>query len=248
GDITNACTRQEWDNANRAMRVLDGVVPYFMVMGNHDYAACKPAGRDSTLFNECFGSHWFSKLSWYGGHFGEGNENAFYTFRAGGMDFLVVCLEFGPRDEVLQWADEIVAKNKTRRTIVVTHCYMYSDDTRVGAGDSANPHAYKCTNDGDELWEKFVKKHENIFLVLSGHILNDGTGRMTSTGDHGNKVHQVLANYQMRDGGDGWLRIMKFLPSEDRIVVSTYSPLTKQHATDEENDFRLEYEMERTWR
>lgn len=58
-----------------------------------------------------------------------------------------------------------------------------------------NPHAYKILdkdcNDGEEMWEKFVKKHENIFMVLSGQIMGKGVGRLTSRGDHGNDVHQL---------------------------------------------------------
>ena len=84
--------------------------------------------------------------------------------------------------------------------------------------------------------------HANIFLVLSGHILYDGLGRLTSTGDHGNVVHQVLTNYQMKArGGNGWLRIMTFLPKEQTIRVRTYSPFLDEWATDEQNQFELSY-------
>jgi len=48
------------------------------------------------------------------------------------MKFIVICLEFGPRDTVLEWANKIVSEHKDRKAIVVTHNYMYSDDTRVG--------------------------------------------------------------------------------------------------------------------
>lgn len=244
GDITDGNTEKEWDNAVQAMHILDGILPYCMVMGNHDYGAGGPAARNSTLFNKYFGTQRFRKESWYGGNFGDGNENAYYTIRAGGMDFLIVCLEFGPRNEVLEWANKVINDHGNYRTIIATHCYTYSDDTRVGDGDKWNPHTYKCSNDGEEMWEKLVKKHSNIFLVLSGHILNDGLGRLTSTGNHGNKVHQILSNYQMKaKGGNGWLRIMKFVPAEDKIVVTTYSPVTKEYSNDPENQFELDYPM-----
>jgi len=87
-----------------------------------------------------------------------------------------------------------------------------------------SPHSYGCKgNDGDEIWEKLVRKHRNIFLVLIGHILNDGLGKLTSIGDKGNQVHQILANYQMKkNGGNGWLRIMKFLPAENKIIIPEF--------------------------
>ncbi|MCF7817538.1 MAG: metallophosphoesterase [Kiritimatiellales bacterium] len=243
GDITHLCTEPEWEVADQAMSIIDGLVPYCMVMGNHDYEQGKPSQRNSAQFNKHFGSQRFGKEPWYGGNFGEGNENAFYRIHVEGADFIVLCLEFGPRDEVLEWANQVVSQNKDHKVIVVTHSYTYSDDTRVGTGDKWNPHGYGCSNDGDDMWDKFVKKHENIFLVLSGHILNDGLGRLTSVGDKGNEVHQILANYQMKpNGGDGWLRIMKFIPEEKKIAVTTYSPLLKQYAEDAANQFEVEYE------
>lgn len=244
GDITHRNSEAEWKVAYGAMRILDNVVPYFMVMGNHDLGPGGTAeNRNSDLFNKYFGPQHFDGKPCYGGHYGEGNENAYYFLQAGGMEFLIVCLEFGPRDEVLQWANEIVEMHKHLRTIVVTHCYTYSDNTRVGDGDDWNPHIYGVNgNDGDEVWDKFVKKHENIFLVLSGHILHDGLGRLASTGDHGNQVHQVLANYQMKEnGGNGWLRIMRFRPTQNKIEFSTYSPVLDKFAEDDQNKFEVDY-------
>lgn len=245
GDITNGGTEDEWKVADQAMSILDGVVPCCMVMGNHDYEGSAPAQRGSAQFNRHFGGQRFGKQSWSGGRFDDGNENAFYFIRAGGMKFMVLCLEFGPRDEVLEWADRVIAAHRRYRTIVVTHCYMYSDDTRVGRGDQWNPHEYGSNcNDGDEVWEKLVRKHRNIFLVLSGHILNSGRGRLSSMGSNGNKVDQILANYQtMENGGNGWLRIMEFRPEENKIIVSTYSPSISRYSTDPRDTFEIEYRM-----
>ena len=52
GDIVQTSTKKpEWKNADRAMRLLDGVVPYSMVPGNHDMVV---KTRDSSLYNEFF--------------------------------------------------------------------------------------------------------------------------------------------------------------------------------------------------
>lgn len=40
-----------------------------------------------------------------------------------------------------------------------------------------------------------------------------------------NTVHTLLADYQARtNGGNGWLRILEFVPPENKINVKTYSP------------------------
>lgn len=246
GDITHTNTGPEWRNVDRAIRVLEGVVPYCLAIGNHDMSTSGTAkDRDTALFDRFFPPARLSKYRWYGGHFANSIQNAYYLFHAGGMKFLVICLEFGPRDQVLEWANRVVSAHSDYRTIVVTHNYMYSDDTRSGEGDKWNPHGYGCKgNDGEEMWEKFVSKHENIFLVLSGHILNDGLGKQTSIGVHGNQVHELLANYQMKpNGGNGWLRIMKFVPRKNKIYVRTYSPWLNRWAKDPDNHFELDYRM-----
>jgi len=247
GDITNHNSEPEWANAEKALRCLDGVAPYCLAVGNHDMDTSGTARRRETApFNARFPIARLQGQPWYGGHYRDTGENAFYLFDASGLKLLVVCLEFGPRDEVLEWANDVVARHKERRVIVVTHNYMYSDDTRSGPGDKWNPHDYGCGgNDGEEMWTKLVSRHRNIFLVLSGHILNDGLGRQTSTGARGNAVHEILANYQMHaNGGNGWLRILEFYPRENRIRIRTYSPWLKQYADDGQNAFELDYDMQ----
>jgi len=43
---------------------------------------------------------------------------------------------------------------------------------------------------------------------------------MTSQGDNGNRVYQLIIG----EDYDGWLRILKFVPAENKIYVKTYSP------------------------
>jgi hypothetical protein len=245
GDITDNNNENEWEESDTALSILDNVVPLFLVPGNHDTG---PGGRMGTIetefLDEYFPPSRFKKKAWFGGVFEEKSiKNAYYYLQAGDVTFIIVCLEFGPRDEALDWAGKILSEHEDKKAIIVTHCYMNHDDTRVGPDDSYNPHNYKHgDNDGEEIWDKLVRKHENIVFVLSGHILGDGTGRQTSVGDNGNEVHEILSNYQM-DLNGGWLRIMRFVPDENKVYVTTYSPYQNKYKDDPENKFTLDFEM-----
>ncbi len=220
---------KEWINADRSMKILDGVVPYGIALGNHDYNGT--TRRNSTLFNKFFPPSRFAKYRWYGGGYDKKtNDNSCQRFKAAGMDFLVVCLELGPRDEVLKWAGDLVARHPRHRTIVVTHCYLNRDGTRITKKEKGGPGTYvKKNNDGEEMWTKFVSRHKNIFMLLCGHIIRTPGARLSSKGVKGNTVHQLLSNYQgLRNGGNGWLRLMKFAPGENKIHVKTYSPTLKK--------------------
>src|SRR5690606_37671202 len=124
-------------------------------------------------------------------------ENTYHTFHAGGLDWLIVSLEFGTRNGVLQWAGEVIEAHPGHKVIINTHDYMYSDDTRmsIDRGHSWVPQRYgvgkdtgdEAVNDGEMMWDKLVSRYPNVLLVFSGHVLYSGTGQLVSTGEHGNE-------------------------------------------------------------
>jgi len=77
-----------------------------------------------------------------------------------------------------------------------------------------------------------------VRFVLSGH-LNNGA-RQTSVGQHGHKVHEMMAAYH--DPPEGWLRLLEFLPDGKTVQVRTYSPYLKRSRTDDRNEFVLDVE------
>jgi predicted phosphodiesterase len=236
GDIVqNPGEKPEWETANRAMTLIDGVVPYSMVPGNHDMVL---PNRDATLYNFYFSPKRFVGRKWYGGHMGESNDNNFCVFEARGMQFMVVSLEFAPRDEALEWAADVIKSHPKHRVIVATHCYMRPDGRDKQGGTS-----YKVAgNSGEQMWEKLIRKQPNVFLVVSGHVL--GVGLQTSINDAGGKVLEMLTDYQgLPNGGDGWLRSLEFSPDENKIHVKTYSPLLRKHNKDEKETFSMDYKM-----
>jgi hypothetical protein len=249
GDFTNYNAIREWENADDAMAILDAAgVPYVAATGNHDTGTGGTTGtRDVGYFNTYFPLSRFPNLQ--GTYEPDHEENSYHYFTAGGIDWLIMSLEFGSRTAVLNWANGIIAAHPNRRVMVVTHAYMYSDDTRIGPGDTWNPHDYtacstaagdQVCNDGEEMWTNFVKLHETISFVFSGHILNDGVGTLLSTGDYGNPVYQMLANYQFEaNGGNGWLRIVTFYPDQQKVAVKTYSPYLDRYKTDVDQQFEF---------
>ncbi|MHB8898280.1 MAG: metallophosphoesterase [Thermoguttaceae bacterium] len=226
----------EWQVADRAHQFLDGEVAYSMLPGNHDLEyKNKVYSRETTLYNKHFGPQRFAGQPWYGGHWGETNDNNYCRFEAGGMKFLVVSLEYAPRDEVLAWAAEVAAAHADHRVIMATHCYMRPTGRDDQCGGTIG-------NSGNGTWEKFVRPSPNVFLVVSGHVL--GVGRQVSTNDAGRPVHETLVDYQgLPNGGNGWLRIMRFVPDQNRIEVRAYSPLLGKTMDDDGHTFQLPYEM-----
>ncbi|MDR1860314.1 MAG: serine/threonine protein phosphatase, partial [Bacteroidales bacterium] len=122
---------------------------------------------------------------------------------------------------------------------------------------------YKLPNPnwGEQVWEKLVKPSKNIELVLSGHIsglkFTQSVGYRTDKNAAGRTVHQMLFDTQAitgwnGNGGDGWLRILEFLPDDRTVKVTTFSPLfaasptTQQFAYEraEYNDFTFQFDTD----
>ena len=256
GDITQTNTAVEWKVAARAMKQLDGHVPYFMTLGNHDYSANGKCVDRTTHFNTYFPLAKYRTAPTFGGVYDrepDRLENSFHTFAVGDRKFLVLSLEFGPRADVLRWANQVVADHRDREAILITHAYMFHNDTRYdwnkyGKQQNWNPHAYGVAaatsddvNDGEELWQKLVSKHENFILTLNGHVLVDGLGRTVTPTPGGRDVHQVLVNFQMRPvGGDGWLRLLEFRADRKTVEVVDYSPTRNQHNNSPQNRFTMQ--------
>lgn len=246
GDIVDyGSSVTQWQNADTAVKILDrAAVPYLMPLGNHDYDNIAPADRSTTFFNQYFGPQRYAGRSYFKGTYPSGQaDNMWAIFNVNGHPYLVIALEFYPRDEALTWAAGILKANPTIDAIIVTHAYTYSDNSRIGSCDADSPPTYHMTdaNDGEHMWIKFASQFPNIRLVLSGHIkTGTGIGRLATIGASGNLVNQMLSDYQAyANGGDGWLRILHFYPSQNRIDVSTYSPFLNQYLTDADNAFSV---------
>ncbi|XAL98039.1 PEP-CTERM sorting domain-containing protein [Phycisphaeraceae bacterium D3-23] len=298
GDITNRNNTTEWDRAYDAISRLDGEVPYILATGNHDYGPGGGAGDRSTLFNDYFDEGIYYETSGAGSlvydnieiaeqfvdtaRFGAGPdnetlENVAYDFTApDGREMLIFSLEWGVRQEVVDWANAVAAREEYEghTAILLTHAYMYSDDERYdwtnqntandepgnthsGSSQGANPHVYNTadtddgnpandTNDGEELWRELVSQHGNFEMTFNGHVIIGGQlGYRQDAGSIGQQVHQMLYNAQAdANGGDGWIRLLEFLPDGETVQVKTYSPYRDRLGldpwrTDADNQFTI---------
>jgi hypothetical protein len=253
GDIVDADEPRQWQSAARSLHRLDGVVPYVLAAGNHDYRRRGAWISRETSLNAYFPKRDAEPNVESRGTFEPGHgEDSFELVETPAGPWLILSLEFGPRDAVLAWADRILRRHAGTPAILITHAYLDSSNTRydhVGRSDQLwNPHRYLAdgptgeVNDGEEIWRKLVATNDNILFVLCGHDLDDGVGRLTSVRADGTSVHQILANYQTGAlGGEGFLRLMRFFPDARKVTVRTYSPYADRFKTDADNQFTLDY-------
>ncbi|RPI87242.1 MAG: hypothetical protein EHM41_05705 [Chloroflexi bacterium] len=250
GDVVDNNQAAQWENANAAWDILDAAeIPYLLAIGNHDYDTFSSADRLSTAWNTFLPQNRYTGCTWWnGGFFEEGkSENAFLLLTIAGTGYIFLSLEFGPRDEVLSWANDLLKTYASQTAIIITHSYLYHDGTRVKPGTEHNPKDYELgatAHDGEDMWEKLVNLHNNVLLVLSGHHINgENAARRSDRTTGGSIVHQLFANWQDtdRDTAYGWLRLLTF--GKNCIRVQTFSPVSGQKLVDEANEFELSYKL-----
>jgi len=225
---TNALYRLE----NPQTTFLEYGIPYGVAVGNHDQSPGADPVGSTTFYNEFFGEAHFAGRDYYGGHHGANNDNHYELFSASGLDFIVVHLEFDPlaNPVVLNWADSLLKSYSDRHAIVVSHWII----------NAGNPATFSAQ--GRAIYDA-LKTNVNFFLMLCGHVSPEEGQREDTF--NGRTVYSLMSDYQSRiNGGNGWLRLLEFSPSNNVIRVRTYSPTLNQFETDADSQFDLPCDLQ----
>lgn len=240
GKAANQPSKSQWEAVSHAFARLDGRVPYVTALGNHDYGYKSIENRKSN-FNTYFPvdkNFQNQKILREVGLNAEGIptlENAAFEFTSPqGRKMLVVSLEFAPRDTTIGWAKKVISqeKYKDHTVILLTHSYMNAENEHI----VKEKYPIENGNYGAAIFEKLVKPSKNIQMVFAGHIGSPDNPKAhiafrTDKNAAGKKVQQMVFNAQalgggwMGNGGDGWLRILEFMPDGKTVNVKTFSPL-----------------------
>ncbi len=241
GDLKDGnANTTEWRNATNAMYRLENPartglaegIPYGMAVGNHDQEPMGDQDGTTTHFNQYFGVSHFTGRSWYGGAYDVNNDSHFDQFSASGLDFIVLYFEYGRYGSgVLDWADGVLAAHPGHRAIVVTH-YAGSDRTP----SSFSPQGSAIFNG--------LKANTNFFLMLGGHVASNGGEGSRSDTYLGRTIHTLISDFQgWMNGGNGFLRLMYFSPSNNTVTIRTYSPWLNEYRTDANSQMSFAYPM-----
>lgn len=256
----------EIPTAIKAFELLAGKLPFSVVPGNHDYDALwtdpqhapQPGAEDKGVSIRHIGgltgylsafsnqSPLFKGQPWYVASNDEGADSA-QVFNAGKCQLLHIGLQFDPPDSSLAWARRVIKRFPGIPTLVTVHKYLDRDGRRADTPALDLSVLDRRDNNPQMVWDEFISQHDQVFMVLSGHI--GGQGYSVDHNDDGHEVHQMLADYQGRSRvarqaagsqdkglstGDGWLRLLDFDLDSARptVKVRTYSTHYRKHSTE----------------
>jgi len=235
GDLVNFDNYDHYEVASKGYESFDANhIPYAIALGNHDTEAvgfnsgsAAPGNVNQNLrkthkFNSYFPVSRFSNQR--GRYEADKSDNAYYTFKVGNTNWLVISLEFCPRMGPINWAGDIVKEFFNYNVIIITHYHL------TPKGEIADRNAGYGDFSPKDVFERLVKKYANIRFVLSGHVMSSAL--KVDTGENGNKIYQILQNYQNEDLGGGYIRLLTFDVDKKSVSASMYSPFYKKTKED----------------
>ena len=181
--------------------------------------------RHTEEFNDVFNASRYTNVA---GAYESGKvDNIFTTYDAGEKQWMMLTLELWPRQEVIDWANSVVAAHPNHNVIVQTHSYLDGN----GAISTSNG-GYGATSPM-HLFNTFISQHPNIKMVFSGHT-GMGASRV-DTGVAGNKIVSFLQTFH--SGNDNPVRIVKV--NTERGTVESYMQSPKNNT--EITGYRVNY-------
>lgn len=280
----------EWKLSAKCFENLNGQIPVLTVPGNHDYDRWVGTNHQtvgSKTYNKYYGpqSNFFNDKEWYKGSSKEG-RNSWAIFNAAGNDFLVIGLELNPDNESILWAQEILNKNKGLPAILLTHAYLSRNQEIIKDEQEINKEIksiipdyvsgvnYKFTEsnyrlkyngwNARKLWEDFVSKNNQIFMVVCGHVGTDTKpcGYRIDKNDNGYTTYSIYSNFQdyrnylnehnikykkkPKACGDGWFSILDIDLKNKQINFSCFNSETGKtlHGEPFEMSFPIDWDWE----
>ena len=242
GDVVQSGgeSRKEWQLAVAAFKRLNGKVPFGIVAGNHDADLIGNRSTDYAMYREHCGRAMLKDCPTLVA-LSEDECSSIHKVSAPGMTFLSLHLEPDVRASTIAWVLEQLDKFPKLPVLLTTHNYL--NDVTRSRDKTTSMRLFG--NSAEDLFQGFIRKQPRVFCVLGGHQFHaGGEFSQLSRNDVGGQVVELLQDYQARtNGGDGWLRLLRFNIKSKKLIVQTYSPVLKRFETDADSFFVIPLEL-----
>lgn len=226
GDSTNDYDDTvQWGNAlNFYNELYKGGYKILQQPGNHDYG--------DNYYLDAFGPESdFGKKT--GNTFSPSGYSSYITFDGGSYKYLAVNISMFHISDASEreWLQSVLTEYKDYPTIVTSHSFQDVD--------AAKPNAVTMNDFGKSVWD-IVKKHSQVFMMISGH--NHGAGAEVLLNDAGLDVYSVMTDYQFTyNGGNAFFRFAEFDEAHNKIRLSSFSPYSATLRDDDRTFFDVNY-------
>lgn len=226
GDVSENNLETQWKRFYDDTYGIASRIPYYVVTGNHDYDwhNFKIKDRRTTFINK-YADFSLTRKNIIA-YFEEDSLENYVAIVNYARNIYLLALEFGPREEVLNWAKLYVQNNSDKQFILMTHEWLTRLGERIKENSFAEAHfkGYSSFSTPEDVWNKLVYPNDNILCVLCGH--NGFSAKLFSENEIGRKVPQILFNLQYQtNGGNGLVQLWEFPHQSDSVRVCAYDTI-----------------------
>lgn len=166
GDITQKNEISSWSLFHTATDDLAKKILYVSMIGDHDYSWDGQfiIGRDYTHFSDYMdfeNTHSCIEAMYEPGKM----ENIVVRNTIHGERYDILALEFGPRPEVVEWANQWVSSHSDLKYILMNHEYLEAGGGRRTEGLKCAARLRKCSTflTPEQVWDSLVKVNDSSF-------------------------------------------------------------------------------------
>lgn len=207
----------EWENADKAMKILDDAnMPYGVLAGNHDIAA---GAMEYENYQKYFGAQRVQDQPTFGEAYKD-NIGHYDLLTENGQDFIILYMSWDIYADEINWMNSVLQKYSDRKAILCFHTY-----TRVAYNSDGGLMDYY----GQLVQDNVVAQNPNVIAVLNGHY--HGASYETTVFDddkdgvYDRTVYQICTDYQSGfEGGSGYIKMLYFDLDNNKIYINSYSP------------------------
>ncbi len=156
-------------------------------------------------------------------------DNAYRTFTAGGLKWLLINYEFHPRQVVQEWMKTVLERHSDHNAILFTHMFI------GGSGQIATSFEGYGSPQGapNVVFDNVIKQYSNVRFTFSGHT---GTAACaTFTGVNGNSIYSFMDNRREGSPAPNHVRLIEINVSGRTATSRIYAPNLDQNLSQASN-------------
>ena len=169
--------------------------------------------------------------------------NSYKTAEICGNKYIFITVDFNPTLPVVDWLNGILEQYSDHHAIITTHAYIDTRGKHLSENDGTMyDHGVSAT----QLWNSCIKLHENVLMVVCGHVGITKPLVSARKGVNGNMVREILVDaqkydqYRDEDGtvlagiqDTGAVLYMNFSEDGGKVTFDYYSTLMNKEYSQE---------------
>jgi hypothetical protein len=144
--------------------------------------------------------------------------NAYNTFTAGGLKWVIINYEMWPRQVVQEWMKTVLERHSDHNAILITHYHI-----DYGGGLSTGTEYGSPQGSPRAVYDRVIKQFSNIKFVSSGHV-SQNAYCSSATGTASSLIHNYLNDRLPGQDTPNYFRLIKINVSARTITSEHIMP------------------------